>query len=156
MRDILIRLTSAFGDLRSMVDEGILAYPYSTRELVQVVKHLNEFPEDPIGLVLENVLSFDSFSIELQNTLHGVFTKHGIPLHGDRTQIQNRVVLAKTISLKPPVEESKWYTESSQEYSIELQCLPMEEFRPPDHQKADLSIPSKVEWKNVESQLSTR
>ena len=36
----LRRLVTAFGHLRSMADEGQLAYPYSTRELVNIVRHL--------------------------------------------------------------------------------------------------------------------
>lgn len=38
--EILRRLTSVFSDLRGLVHEGTLLYPYSTRELVHIVKHL--------------------------------------------------------------------------------------------------------------------
>lgn len=33
-------LTAAFAELRKLNDEGLLAYPYSTREIVAVAKHL--------------------------------------------------------------------------------------------------------------------
>ena len=36
----LKKLVSAFGELRSMADDGLISYPYSTREVVSVVKHL--------------------------------------------------------------------------------------------------------------------
>lgn len=36
----LKKLSSAFGELRNLADQGLLNYPYSTRELVNVVKHL--------------------------------------------------------------------------------------------------------------------
>ena len=36
----LRKLVLAFGELREMADEGLIAYPYSTREVVSVVKHL--------------------------------------------------------------------------------------------------------------------
>ena len=32
--------TQAFGELRELADQGRLQYPYSTRELVAVVRHL--------------------------------------------------------------------------------------------------------------------
>ena len=41
--EFLEKLSVAFQDLRRLVDEGIINYPYSTRELVSVVKHLEVF-----------------------------------------------------------------------------------------------------------------
>lgn len=38
--DILKKLVAAFAELRQMSDDGIIAYPYSTREVVNIVKHL--------------------------------------------------------------------------------------------------------------------
>jgi hypothetical protein len=38
--DLLLKLTAAFRDLRKLVDEGLISYPYSTRELVNIVKHM--------------------------------------------------------------------------------------------------------------------
>ena len=37
---ILTKLVKAFSELRSMADEGLITYPYSTREVVNIVKHL--------------------------------------------------------------------------------------------------------------------
>lgn len=34
------RLVKAFGELRNMADQGLVNYPYSTREVVNIVKHL--------------------------------------------------------------------------------------------------------------------
>ena len=39
-QDVLRRLVEAFSELREMADNGLLAYPYSTREVVNIVKHL--------------------------------------------------------------------------------------------------------------------
>jgi len=36
----LKKLVSAFSELRQMADEGLIAYPYSTREVVNIVKHI--------------------------------------------------------------------------------------------------------------------
>lgn len=38
--DILRKLVMAFGELREQADQGIISYPYSTREVVNMVKHL--------------------------------------------------------------------------------------------------------------------
>ena len=37
---LLQKLVAAFSELRSMADEGLISYPYSTREVVAIVKHL--------------------------------------------------------------------------------------------------------------------
>ncbi len=37
---IVESLTAAFSELRKLNDEGLLSYPYSTREIVAVAKHL--------------------------------------------------------------------------------------------------------------------
>lgn len=34
------RLVKAFGELRNMADQGLVSYPYSTREVVNIIKHL--------------------------------------------------------------------------------------------------------------------
>jgi hypothetical protein len=36
----LKKLVAAFGELRSLADQGLLNYPYSTRELVNIVRHV--------------------------------------------------------------------------------------------------------------------
>ena len=38
--ETLRRLVSAFSELRDMADQGLINYPYSTREIVNMVKHL--------------------------------------------------------------------------------------------------------------------
>lgn len=36
----LTSIVQAFAQLRSLADQGMLTYPYSTREVINVVKHL--------------------------------------------------------------------------------------------------------------------
>lgn len=36
----LQKLVAVFGELRSMADQGTISYPYSVREVVSIVKHL--------------------------------------------------------------------------------------------------------------------
>jgi len=77
---LLRRLIDAFGSLRQSVEEGVFTYPYSTRELVAIVKHLQQYPRDGLLTALENVLSFDVYDSELVGNLHSAFRQHGIPL----------------------------------------------------------------------------
>lgn len=37
---IINKLVKAFGELRSMADQGLVSYPYSTREVINIIKHL--------------------------------------------------------------------------------------------------------------------
>ncbi|XP_014486715.1 PREDICTED: von Willebrand factor A domain-containing protein 8 [Dinoponera quadriceps] len=92
---VINKLVRAFGELRSMADQGLVAYPYSTREVVNVVKHLEKFPNEPLGNVVRNVFDFDRYSQEVFDTLVTVLHKHGIPVGTSPTN----VALAKEISL---------------------------------------------------------
>ncbi|KAH9260107.1 hypothetical protein BASA81_001879 [Batrachochytrium salamandrivorans] len=77
---ILKQLCLCFADLRQLSDEGLLNYPYSTREAVHVARHLESFPEDGLVEALHNVLDFDAYNTEesLQLVLK-VFHSHNIP-----------------------------------------------------------------------------
>lgn len=75
---LLRRIAGSFAELRSLSDHGDLSYPYSTREAVAVVKHLERFPEDDVLATLHNVLDFDSFDPQVYAALGRVFQHHGI------------------------------------------------------------------------------
>ncbi len=79
-REAITSLASCFAELRSMSDQQILSYPYSAREAVAIVKHLNQFPEDSVATAVHNVLDFDSFDDATYKTLMGVFAQHGITM----------------------------------------------------------------------------
>ena len=38
--DILKKLVDVFGDLRQLADQSLINYPFSTREVVNIVKHI--------------------------------------------------------------------------------------------------------------------
>ena len=38
--ELLDKVVSSFAELRQLSDEGLISYPYSTREAVNIVKHL--------------------------------------------------------------------------------------------------------------------
>ena len=73
----LTKLVYAFGDLRQAFDEGIVAYPYSLRELMAIVKHLGRYPEDPLDQVLRNVFDFDVHRKEFFEVLLAALKRHG-------------------------------------------------------------------------------
>lgn len=77
--ELLQQLSAAFSDLRLLADEGQLSYPYSTRELVHIVRHLQAFPLDDVSQVMRNVFDFDSFDPSLLQTLSEIFTRQGLP-----------------------------------------------------------------------------
>lgn len=53
---ILQKLVAAFGELRNLADQGIINYPYSTREVVNIVKHLQVW-HLPVRKSLKEVIS---------------------------------------------------------------------------------------------------
>ncbi|CAL8113762.1 unnamed protein product [Orchesella dallaii] len=74
--DAVIRnLAACFSELRNLSDDGIISYPYSTREAVHVVKHLQSFPHD-IDNAFSNVFDFDSWSDENLDTVYRVLQKY--------------------------------------------------------------------------------
>ena len=47
---------------------------------MNIVKHLEEFPQDNLVETIENVFDFDVYDSQLREHLSEVFQKHGIPL----------------------------------------------------------------------------
>ena len=77
--ETLLKLIASFDELRAMSDEGQLSYPYSTRELAAIVKHMQRYPGDGVDRILRNVFDFDNYSPEERELLTDVFQRHGIP-----------------------------------------------------------------------------
>ncbi|XP_017778440.1 PREDICTED: von Willebrand factor A domain-containing protein 8 [Nicrophorus vespilloides] len=73
------KLVDVFGELRTMADQGLVNYPYSTREVVNIVKHLQQFPKADLEDVLFNVFDFDRYSPEMVETVGQVLTRFGFP-----------------------------------------------------------------------------
>ncbi|XP_013145286.1 PREDICTED: von Willebrand factor A domain-containing protein 8 [Papilio polytes] len=80
--DVMKKLVEAFAVLRNMADQGQLTYPYSTRELVNIVKHLQKYPEEDLASAIGNVFDFDRYSKELADTLLEVLHASGLPTAG--------------------------------------------------------------------------
>ncbi|XP_051566216.1 von Willebrand factor A domain-containing protein 8-like [Myxocyprinus asiaticus] len=92
---VLQKLVAAFGELRAMADQGTITYPYSTREVVNIVKHLQKFPDEGLANVVRNVFDFDSYNKDMQEVLIAALHKHGIPIGAKPTSVH----LAKELPL---------------------------------------------------------
>lgn len=77
---LIKKLVKAFGELRSMADTSQISYPYSTREVVNIVKHLNKYPKENVSELIGNVLDFDRHSPESLDQVTSVLIKHGIEI----------------------------------------------------------------------------
>ncbi len=76
--ETLTRLVKAFSELRKMADEDQIQYPYSTREVVNIVKHLQMFPTEGLGQVVRNVFDFDNYDKETRESVDEILHKHGM------------------------------------------------------------------------------
>ncbi|KZT64100.1 hypothetical protein DAEQUDRAFT_679169 [Daedalea quercina L-15889] len=76
--DMIIRLVGAFQDLRKAYEAGTLTYPYSLRELINIVRHLQTYPSDPLETTLRNVFDFDIYKPETMTKLAGILDHHGL------------------------------------------------------------------------------
>ncbi|CAN9498551.1 unnamed protein product [Ophioblennius macclurei] len=100
----LQKLVAAFGELRAMADQGTITYPYSTREVVNIVKHLQKFPQEGLANVVRNVFDFDSYNSDTRDVLLEALHKHGIPVGAKPTAVQ----LAKELPLPQPTMSGYW------------------------------------------------
>ncbi|KAF9432703.1 von Willebrand factor A domain-containing protein 8, partial [Entomortierella beljakovae] len=104
--ELLLKLTAAFEDLRVLVDEGLLTYPYSTRELVNVVRHMQFYSEEGVSRILQNVFDFDQYDPDSKEMLIETFQKHGIPVGLDS---EFTIQLGKQIEVSEPVLTETWH-----------------------------------------------
>lgn len=164
--DLLKRLTAAFGELRNLSDDGILSYPYSTRELVNVSKHLQMYPQDPLGLVLANVFDFDSFDEDLRRNLFEIFQKHGIPVGGGGSLSQeiSRNWLSSIMRFAAPpyyfgsLESAlpRWTNGTIPKLLVDFSNpIVSERTKVADHEKPMKSIPNRLQWTQSEFSINS-
>lgn len=111
-KDTLRKLISAFDELRKMSDDGQLSYPYSTRELTAIVKHMQMYPSDGVDRILRNVFDFDNYSPDEKDILIDVFAKHGVPFSIGAASAFT-VATGKTRMLPPPRLRETWAIETN-------------------------------------------
>lgn len=133
--DILRKLCLLFNDLRELVQNGVLSYPFSSRELVKIVQHLEKFRDDSVSNALENVLSFDSYDKQLMEHLTAVLYKHGIPF---RKSIEFSINLAKEFPLPEPFTSQMWRLFDSAQLVREI-----------IGEKMEMEIKKTWKWQNV-------
>lgn len=122
-RNVLEKLVNAFGELRSMADQGLISYPYSTREVVNIVKHMEKYPNDGLRKVVKNVFDFDAYSKELQETIIKTMHKHGIPYGVSQAEVN----LAKEFPLPPLSKTGSWSIQRpEQKRRTAMMSLPVE------------------------------
>lgn len=72
---------------RQLVDEGHLAYPYSSREAISIAKHLERFPEESFEDALRNVFSFDVWSdSSVRESIINAFKRSGFSISNNFMQ----------------------------------------------------------------------
>ncbi|KAH7919391.1 hypothetical protein BV22DRAFT_1199497 [Leucogyrophana mollusca] len=77
-QDTLLRLVGAFHDLRKGYESGTLTYPYSLRELINLVRHMSAYPTDSLGTALRNVFDFDIYKPDTIDKLADILRHHGL------------------------------------------------------------------------------
>jgi len=75
---IIDKIIKIWEDLRVAHESGTISYPFSVRESVNVMKHLNTYPNDGVEDAVENVIAFDRLDKGLAKQLNGVFGRYGI------------------------------------------------------------------------------
>ncbi|CBQ70003.1 conserved hypothetical protein [Sporisorium reilianum SRZ2] len=78
--DLLRRLDLAFHDLRAGFEAGLINHPYSLRELLHLVAHMQKFPDEPLSSVLLNTLAFDLHRPESIRWVVEALKKRGLPV----------------------------------------------------------------------------
>lgn len=75
---VIDRIVDIWEDLRLAHQSGSMTYPFSVRESVNVIKHMNSFPDDGIEGAIDNVIAFDRLDKALSKHLDDIFGGHGI------------------------------------------------------------------------------
>ncbi|MBF0253098.1 MAG: AAA family ATPase [Candidatus Omnitrophica bacterium] len=76
--DLIVRLVRAANDLRAAYKRGEIPKPFSTRGLVNVVEHLNEYTNDSVYAELYRVFNLRYISEEYQETVNKVFKTYDL------------------------------------------------------------------------------
>ncbi|PWY99398.1 hypothetical protein BCV70DRAFT_162599 [Testicularia cyperi] len=78
--ELLRRLDLAFHDLRAGFEAGLINHPYSLRELLHLVAHMQKFPDESLSSVLLNTLAFDLHRPESIRWVVETLRKRNLPI----------------------------------------------------------------------------
>eukprot|EP00759_Apiculatamorpha_spiralis_P049025 PhF_6_TR44166/c0_g1_i1/m.67642 len=122
-REILVTLSKAFGEMRALVEQGALTYPFSTRELVNIVKHFAAYPQDGLAEALRNVLNFEAFNQDVYEQLTKVLRNYGIPF---QQNVGVSIVQAKRSPIStipwPMLKQDTMPSETVAVQSVQIKC----------------------------------
>ena len=104
-----------------MADAGEIAYPYSTREAVALVKHLQSFPSDGLLAAAENVFAFDGHEPAIAQTITSVLRRHGVPAGGGAGAFDVRLAAEEDLPPSEPLE--LWSAGGSGGAEVPLQAV---------------------------------
>lgn len=79
---LIRKLDLAFHDLRDAFDAGLVTYPYSLRELLHIVRHLHNYPDESLTDVLLNTLTFDLHRSEAIKFVYETLRRRGLEVEG--------------------------------------------------------------------------
>ncbi|KAN0062821.1 hypothetical protein ACQY0O_004641 [Thecaphora frezii] len=97
---LLRKLDEAFHDLRDGFEAGLINHPYSLRELLHLVAHMHQFPDESLSDVLLNTLTFDLHRPEALRWVVDALRKRGLPIDDlDLEALRNRAVPAKPLKI---------------------------------------------------------
>jgi hypothetical protein len=68
---------------------GAINYPFSAREAVAVVRHLQAFPGDSVATAVENILAFDGSNSHLRRTIALIFQQNGLLVPVERVVFEH-------------------------------------------------------------------
>ncbi|CAF3863180.1 unnamed protein product [Adineta steineri] len=120
-REKLEQLVDVFTELRQLSIDGIISYPYSLRELVSIVKHLNMFPNESLADVVRNVFDLDNYNTDVIDRIRSILHRHGIPF-----DIQKRTVnLTNSHPLKLFSNQETWPMEILENENLEYSSSPI-------------------------------
>ena len=86
---VIEKIVQIWEELRIAHENGLILYPFSIRESVNVVKHLNTYPGDGIEYAIENIIAFDRLDTGLAKQLDQVFGRYGISIFAEETDVTN-------------------------------------------------------------------
>ncbi|KAI0772733.1 AAA domain-containing protein [Trametes elegans] len=98
--DLILRLVAAFHDLRKAYEGGTLTYPYSLRELLNLVRHMQAFPGDPLQEALRNVFDFDVYKPDTIAKLAAILDHHGLVVNNLGVEAARAAAQRKVLDLK--------------------------------------------------------
>ena len=104
---------TAFAKLRNLNEESILNYPYSTREIVSIAKHFDNYPSDGIVAALNNVFDFDFSDEIVLERVSEVLSQAGIPIVGGKEAIKVKLAEIKNLEEMEILEINKFDDKSS-------------------------------------------